>query len=65
MPKKNQLLMKLNVLKRKAIVQKLLMIARYTDERGIHETELSEVQENPFMVCRSGVHHVHLTVDEQ
>lgn len=65
MPKKNQLLMKLNVLKRKAIVQKLLMIARYTDERGIHESELSEVQENPFMVCRSGVHHVHLTVDEQ
>lgn len=64
MPKKNQLLMKLNVLKRKAIVQKLLMIAHYTDERGTHETELSEVQENPFMVCRSGVHHVHLTVDE-
>ena len=65
MPKKNQLLMKLNVLKRKAIVRKLLMIARYTDERGIHETELADVQENPFMVCRSGVHHVHLTVDEQ
>ena len=65
MPKKNQLLMKLNVLKSKAIVRKLLLIARYTDERGTHETELAEVQENPFMVCRSGVHHVHLTVDEQ
>ena len=65
MPKKNQLLMKLNVLKRKAIVRKLLLIARYTDERGTHETELADVQENPFMVCRSGVHHVHLTVDEQ
>lgn len=65
MPTKNQLLMKLNVLKRKAIVRKLLLIARYTDEYGTHETELSDVQENPFMVCRSGVHHVHLTVDEQ
>lgn len=65
MPKKNQLLMKLNVLKSKAIVRKLLLIARYTDERGTHELELSDVQENPFMVCRSGIHHVHLTVDEQ
>ena len=65
MPKKNQLLMKLNILKSKAIVRKLLLIARYTDGRGTHETELSDVQENPFMVCRSGVHRVHLTVDEQ
>ena len=65
MPKKNQLLMKLNVLKSKAIVRKLLLIARYTDGRGTHETELSDVQENPFMVCRSGIHRVHLTVDEQ
>ncbi|MDY3818709.1 MAG: hypothetical protein SO019_06600 [Lachnospiraceae bacterium] len=65
MPKKNQLLMKLNVLKSKAIVRKLLLIAHYTDEHGTHETELAEIQENPFMVCRSGVHHVHLTVEEQ
>ncbi|MBO5246152.1 MAG: hypothetical protein J6B28_02705 [Eubacterium sp.] len=64
MPKKNQLLMKLNVLKHKAIVRKLLLIAKYTDEKGTHEVELSEVKENPFMVCRSGVHQVHLTVDD-
>lgn len=64
MPKKNQLLMKLNVLKSKAIVRKLLLIAHYTDEHGTHEKELSEVQDNPFMVCRSGIHHVHLMLEE-
>ncbi len=65
MPKENQLLMKLNVLKSKAIVRRLLLIAHYTDESGTHETELAQVQENPFMVCRSGSHRVHLMVDEQ
>lgn len=65
MPKENQLLMKLNVLKSKAIVRRLLVIAHYTDEFGTHETELAQVQENPFMVCRSGSHQVHLMVDEQ
>ena len=65
MPKENQLLMKLNVLKSKAIVRRLLLIAHYTDESGTHETELAKVQENPFMVCRSGSHQVHLMVDEQ
>lgn len=65
MPKKNQLLMKLNVLKSRAIVRKLLLIAKYTDESGSHEVELAQLQENPFMVCRSGTHHVHLMVDEQ
>ena len=65
MPKKNQLLMKLNVLKSKAIVRRLLLIAHYTDENGTHEKELSEIQENPFMVCRSGRHHVHIMLGEQ
>ena len=65
MPKKNQLLMKLNVLKSKAIVRRLLMIAHYTDGNGVHEKELADVAENPFMVCRSGVHHVHVMVGEE
>ena len=65
MPKENQLLMKLNVLKSKAIVRRLLVIAHYTDESGTHETELAQLQANPFMVCRSGSHRVHLMVDEQ
>lgn len=65
LPKKNQLLMKLNVLKSRAIVRKLLLIAKYTDESGSHEVELEQMKENPFMVCRSGVHHVHLMVDEK
>ncbi len=64
MPKENQLLMKLNVLKSKAIVRRLLVIAHYTDEFGTHEKELSSIRDNPFMVCRSGTHQVHLLVDE-
>ena len=50
MPKENQLLMKLNVLKSKAIVRRLLLIARFADASGVHEMELAQVQENPFMV---------------
>ncbi|MDD6038849.1 MAG: hypothetical protein PUD20_08665 [bacterium] len=65
LPKENQLLMKLNVLKSKAIVRRLLVIAHYTDSSGTHEKELAKVQENPFMVCRSGLHQVHLITDEQ
>ncbi len=59
-PKKPQILMRLNVLKSRAIVKKSVMIARYTDVNGEHETDLADLTVTPFMVPRSGRHHVHI-----
>ena len=60
LPKKSQLFMKLNVLKSKAIVKKMVVTASYSDENGYHEMDLEDVRTTPFMICRSGAHHVHI-----
>ena len=59
-PKKPQILMRLGVLKSRAIVKKSVMIASYTDANGEHEVDLNELNVTPFMVCRSGKHEVHI-----
>lgn len=59
-PKKPQILMRLGVLKSRAIIKKSVMIARYTDAHGEHETDLSDLKVTPFMVCRNGEHYVHI-----
>ncbi len=60
MPRKPQILMRLDVLKSRAIVKKSVMIAHYTDSEGEHEADLSELKVTPFMVPRSGEHKVHI-----
>ncbi|MBP5606859.1 MAG: hypothetical protein J6X66_01145 [Lachnospiraceae bacterium] len=60
MPRKPQILMRLDVLKSRAVVKKSVMIARYTDAEGEHETDLSELKVTPFMIPRSGDHKVHI-----
>ncbi|MCR5654163.1 MAG: hypothetical protein K6G07_00765 [Lachnospiraceae bacterium] len=60
MPKKPQILMRLNVLKSRVIVKKSVMIAHYTDASGEHEVDLEELKVTPFMVPRSGKHDVHI-----
>ena len=60
MPRKPQILMRLDVLKSRAVVKKSVMIAHYTDSTGDHEADLSELKVTPFMVPRSGEHKVHI-----
>ena len=60
MPRKPQILMRLDVLKSRAVVKKSVMIARYTDHTGEHESDLSVLKVTPFMVPRSGEHKVHI-----
>ncbi|MBR6257316.1 MAG: hypothetical protein IKR23_08055 [Lachnospiraceae bacterium] len=60
MPRKPQILMRLDVLKSRAVVKKSVMIARYTDSTGSHEADLSELKVTPFMIPRSGEHKVHI-----
>ena len=59
-PKKPQILMRLGILKSRAIVRKSVMIATYTDHEGYHEVDLEDLKVTPFMVCRSGKHEVHI-----
>ncbi len=62
MPKKSQLMMRLNILKSRAVVKKAVMIASYTDHTGFHEVDLNDLKVSPFMVCRSGKHEIHISI---
>lgn len=61
-PKKSQLMMRLNILKSRAVVKKAVMIASYTDHLGYHEVDLDDLKVTPFMVCRSGEHQIHISI---
>ena len=58
LPRRSQILMRLNVLKSKAVIRKLVVTVRYTDQTGAHEVDLNDMEENPYMVCCSGSHRV-------
>ncbi len=60
LPKKPQILMRLDVLKSRAIVRKSSIIAKYTDIKGTHEVDLADLKPTPFMIPRSGNHDVHI-----
>lgn len=64
-PKRAQLLMKLNVLKKKALIKKMVVTAKYTDYTGEHEVDLEDLKENPFFVCTSGKHRVNIMILER
>ena len=65
LPKRSQLLMKLNVLKSKAVIRKMVVTVRYTDQNGEHETDLEDMKENPFLICCSGKHRVNILLSEK
>ncbi len=65
MPKKPQIMMRLNVLKSKAVIKKMVVTVNYTDQQGIHEMDLDDVTENPFFICKSGRHRVNIMVSEE
>ncbi len=58
-PKPTQVTMKLAGLKSHAIVKKTVMVARYVDKDGLHETDLAELKVSPFMVPHSGNHKIY------
>lgn len=58
MPRRSQILMKLNVLKSRAVIRKLVVTVQYTDRTGKHVVDLSDMPDNPYMICCSGSHQV-------
>ena len=65
MPKKTQLMMRLNVLKSKAVIKKMVAVVKYTDQQGTHEMDLEDMEESPFVICQSGRHKVNIMISEE
>ncbi len=61
LPKESQILMRLGVLRSKAVIQRITMIGRYVDSEGEHEIDTKDINLTPFMVTRSGEHKVIIT----
>ncbi|MCR4903164.1 MAG: hypothetical protein K6A23_09910, partial [Butyrivibrio sp.] len=62
-PKKSQILMRLSILKSKAIVKRIAIIGKYADRDGDKEVDITDLEVTPFMVCKSGKHNVHIIYD--
>ncbi len=61
LPKESQILMRLNVLRSRAVIQRITMIGKYVDSDGEHELDVKDITMSPFMVPRSGEHRVIIT----
>ena len=60
LPKKTQIMMKLNVLKSRAQIHKVSVTVSYMDDEGEREVDLENFEATPFMIVRSGSHQVHI-----
>ncbi len=61
LPKESQVLMRLGILRSKAVIQRVTMIGHYKDAMGEHEMDVQDIKITPFMVVRSGKHKVIIT----
>lgn len=61
LPRKAQILMKLNSLKSRAMIQQIVVTAKYHDDNGEHEMDLENMEVSPFMVVCSGSHQIHIS----
>lgn len=60
-PKESQLLMRLGVLRSRAIIRRVTMIGRFVDSTGEHELDTRDIEVSPFMVIKSGEHKVYIS----
>lgn len=65
LPRRSQILMKLNVRKNRAVIRRLVVTVRYTDRTGVHEVDLDDMPENPYLICCSGAHRVNIAREVQ
>ena len=61
LPKQTQILMKLGVMRSKAVIQRITMLGHYVDADGEHELDTKDIEVTPFMVPRNGEHKVIIT----
>lgn len=61
LPRKAQIMMKLNSLKSRALIRQIVVTARYEDDDGVHEVDLNDLKVSPFMVVMNGKHQIHIS----
>jgi hypothetical protein len=61
LPKESQILMRLGVLRSRAVIQRITMIGRYIDATGEHELDTKDIEISPYMVAKNGEHKVIIT----
>ncbi|MCR5402669.1 MAG: baseplate J/gp47 family protein [Butyrivibrio sp.] len=61
LPKESQILMRLGILRSKAVIQRITMIGKYIDVYGEHELDTTDIKISPFMVPKNGKHTVIIT----
>ena len=54
-----QIGMKLNIEKGSTLIEKVMFSAKYEDENGMHEADLSALQGNPYVLVMNGEHKIH------
>lgn len=59
LPHQSQIIMRLNAAKKWAVVKRLVVTAKYTDETGTHECSLENLTQNFKMVIKSGEHKIY------
>lgn len=59
MVKAAQIELRLHMEKGKALLKRLMITAKYTDERGCHEEDLEKLAGNPYVLVVSGNHKIH------
>ncbi|MCD7805960.1 MAG: hypothetical protein LUH19_01310 [Lachnospiraceae bacterium] len=65
LPKRTQLLIRLNMLRSTAVVRRMSVTVAWRDAVGEHEADLDSAPANPFFVCRSGEHRVHVSLSDE
>lgn len=65
LPRRSQILMRLHVLKSKAVIRRLVVTVQYTDQTGAHEVDLEDMIEEPYLICVSGSHHINILLSER
>lgn len=65
LPRKSQIMMRLNALKRRALIRHIVVTAKYEDENGVHEVDIDQLKVSPFMVVVNGTHHIHISPMEE
>lgn len=55
----NQIRLRLNREKESAMIRRIMVSGRYRDREGWHETELTGLGDNPYMLAVSGRHRIH------
>lgn len=65
LPRKTQIMMRLNSLKSRALIRHIVVTAKYEDNTGIHEVDIDDIEKSPFMVVMNGTHHVYISTTEE